>query len=71
MTPRENCYILGYEGPIKISQVVPDKEQNLIYFVKVSDSDDETVTHGSPHKLANMNSLEISHLWKTLISPNW
>ena len=29
------------------------------------------MTRGSPYKFAIMNSSEISHLGKTLISPNW
>ena len=70
-TPKENCYILGYEGPNAISQDVPNRAQNLISLVKVSDLDDETVTRGSPYKFFMMNSPEISHLGKTIISPNW
>ena len=35
-TPRENCYISGYEGPNEISQDVPDMARNLIYMVKFS-----------------------------------
>ena len=70
-TPRENCYISGYEGPNEISQDVPDRAHNLIFLVKVSDPDDETVTHGSLYKFDMLNSPERSHLGKTHISPNW
>ena len=47
-TPRENCYISGYEGPNEILQDVPYREQTLVSLVKVSDPDDETGTRGSP-----------------------
>ena len=69
-TPRENCYISGYEGPNEISQDVPDRAQIALSVVKVSDPDDETGTCGSSYKFAMLNSPEISHLGKTLISPN-
>ena len=39
--------------------------------VNVSDPDDETLTCGSKYKFAMMNSIEIFHLGKTLISSNW
>ena len=39
--------------------------------VKFSDPNDETGTRVSSYKFAMMNSPEISHLGKTLISPNW
>ena len=71
MTPRENCYSSGYKGPNEIFQYVLDREHTFIYVVNVSDPDDETMTHGGPYKFAMLNSLEISHLGKTLISPNW
>ena len=69
-TPRENCYISGYEGPNEISQDVPYREQTVLSVVKVLDSDDETGTRGSTYKFDMLNSLEISHLGKTLISTN-
>ena len=70
-TPRENCYISSFKGPIEISQDVPDRARSVLYVVKVSDPDDETGTRGSPYKFAMLNNPEISHLGKTLISPNW
>ena len=70
-TTRENCYILGYEGPNKIAQDVPDRAWILISVVIFSDPQGETVTCGSLYKFAMLNSPEISHLGKTLISPNW
>ena len=70
-TPSENRYILGYKGPNQIYQDVIDREQNLLSIVNVFDTDDETRTCGSPYKFAKMNSPEISHLGKTLISPYW
>ena len=70
-TPRENCYISGYEGPNEISQDVPDRACTVLYVVKVSDPDDETGTRGSPYKFAMLNSPERSHLGRALISPNW
>ena len=44
---------------------------NKIYFVKVSDPEDDTVTRGSLYNFAMLNSPKTSHLGKTLISPNW
>ena len=68
---RENCYILGYEGANEILQDVLDRTQNLIYVVNISDPNDETMTLGSLYKFSMLNSPEISHIGKTLISPNW
>ena len=70
MTHRENCYISGYEGPNEIFQVDTDRTQNACSMVKILDPEGETVTHGSPYKFIMLNSPEISHLGKTLISPN-
>ena len=70
-TPRENCYISGYEVPNKILQDVIYRARTLISVVKVSDPEGETVTCGSMYKFAMLNSLEIHPLGKTLISPNW
>ena len=70
-TPRENCYISCYKGPNEISQDVPDRAWIVLFVVKFLDPDDETVTCGGIYKLSMMNSLERSHLGKTLISPNW
>ena len=69
--PRENCYISGYEGPNAIFQDITDKEHILISVVKVSDPDDEIGTRGSPYMFSMLNSPEISHLGKNIISPNW
>ena len=70
-TPRENCYISGYEGPNEISQDVPERAQNLLLVVKLSNPEGETVPRGRPYKFALLNSLEIRHLGKTRISLNW
>ena len=70
-TPRENCYILGYEGPNEISQDFPYRGWNVLFVVKVSNPKGEKVTHGSLYKFAMLNSIEINHLGKTLISTNW
>ena len=67
----ENCYILGYKGPNEISQDVPDREQNLHFVLKFSEFEGETVTCGSLYKFSMLNSPEISHLGKNLITPNW
>ena len=71
MTPRDNCHISGYKVPNEISQDVPDKAPNLLSLIKFLDPKGETVTHGSLYKFTMLNSLEIRHLGKTLISPNW
>ena len=70
-TPRENCYILGYKGPNEISQDVPEREHIAISLVKILDPEGETMTRGSPYKFTMLNSLELSHRGKTIISPNW
>ena len=46
-------------------------ERTVIYVIKSSDQEGEIVTRGSPYKFAMLNSPEISHLGKTLISTNW
>ena len=71
MTPRENFYILGYRGPNENFQDVTKHKWNLLYVVKVSDPEDETITHGSPYNSAMLNSPEKGHLGKMIISPNW
>ena len=71
MTPRENCYISGYEGVNEISQDVTERERTVIFVVKCSDLDGEMVTCFSLYKFAMLNSPETSHLVTTLISPNW
>ena len=63
-TPRENCYISGYEGPNEISQDVPERAQTVLSMVNVSHPEGETVTRGSLYKFAMLNSIEISHLGK-------
>ena len=70
-TPRKNGCISGYEGPNEIFQDVLDRARNLISMVKVSDPDDERGTHGSSYKFSMLNSPEICHLGKNLISQNW
>ena len=70
-TPTENCYISGYKGQISIFQDCADRTRTVIYVVKVSNLDDETGTHGIPHKYVMLNSPEIRHLGKIRISPNW
>ena len=69
--PRENCYILGYEGPNEILQNVTDREQPIISVIKFSNPEGETVTRGSPYKFIMLNSPKLSHCGKTIISPNW
>ena len=71
MISRENCYISSYEGPNEISEDVPERVRTLLFVVKVSDPEDEIVTRGSSYNFAMLNSPEIGHLGKTLISPNW
>ena len=46
-TPRENCYISGYEGPNEISQDVTDRTWTVLFVVKFSDPEGETVTRGT------------------------
>ena len=70
-TPREYFYISGYEGPNEIYQDFLDREHIVISMIKFSYPKGETVTPGNPYKFGMLNSPEISHLGKTLISPNW
>ena len=56
MTPGENGYISGYEGPNEIYQDVPVREWNLVIVVKFSNPKGETMRHGSPYKFIVMNS---------------
>ena len=70
-TPRENCYISGYEGPNEIYEDVPERAQTLLFVVKVSDPEDETVTHGSLYNFVVRNSPVTGHLGKMIISLNW
>ena len=69
--PRENFYISGYQGPNEILQDVPDSVWTLLSMIKNLDLKGETMTRGSPYKFAMLNSPELSHHGKTIISPNW
>ena len=70
-TPWENCYISSYEIPNLISQDVADRAQIVVYVVKGSDPEGETVKRGSPSKFVMLRNPEISHLGKIRITPNW
>ena len=70
-TPRENCYISSYDAPNEIYQDVTNRARTLISLVKCSNPNDEKETPRYPYKFAMLNSPEISHLGKTIISPNW
>ena len=39
-TPRENCYISGYEGPNEIYEYFLEIAQNIISLVQISDPKD-------------------------------
>ena len=69
-TPRENCYISGYEGPNEISKDFIDRAWTLISMVKVSDLEGETLTCGSPYDFAVLNNPVTGYLGKMIISPN-
>ena len=60
-----------YEGPNEISKDVPKRARTLIYVVKISDPEGETMTHGNPYKFTLLNSPKMGHLEKMRISPNW
>ena len=70
-TPRDNCYIFGYEGPNAILQYVLDREWTLISVVNFLDTYGETMTHGSLYNFAILNNLITGHLGKMIITPNW
>ena len=70
-TPRKNFFISGYEGSNEILKDVLDMEWTIIFVLKFSNPEDETLTHGIPYKFAMLNSPKISHLGKNLIRPNW
>ena len=71
MTPMENCYIQGYDSPNEILQDISDRAWTILSVVKNFDHEGETLTRGSLYKFAMLKSLEIGHLGKTLINPNW
>ena len=64
MTPRENCYISGYEGPNEIYQDFLERKQTVISLLEVLDPEDETMTCGSSYNFSILNSPVIGHLWK-------
>ena len=69
-SPGDNCYISGYEGPNEIYEDVPERVRTLIFVGQVSNPEYETMTCGNPYNFSMLNSLEIGHLGKMLISPN-
>ena len=70
MTPGDNFYISRYEGPNEILQDVTEMAWTLVSVARFLDPEYETVTRGSPYNFTMLNSPEIGHLGKTLISPN-
>ena len=70
-TPRENCYISEYEGQNEIYLDVPDRARTVLSVVKISNPEGETVTCGSPYKFIILNSPELSHHGKSILSLNW
>ena len=62
---------MGYKGPNEILEDVPERARTVISVVRVSDSEDETVTRGSLYNFVVLNSPVIGHLGKMIISPNW
>ena len=71
MTPGENCYILGYIGPNRINEDVPQMAWTLIAMVQSSDPEYETVTRGSPYHFTILSNPVTGHIGKAIISPNW
>ena len=55
---------MGYRGPNKIPEDVPEREQTLILLVRILDSEDEPVTRGMLYNFVILNSLVIGHLGK-------
>ena len=51
----DNFYISGQEGSNQISQYFLDREHTLIFVVRFSDPEDETMTRGIPDKFAILN----------------
>ena len=66
-----NCNISRYKDPNQVLKDVPDRERTAISVVNVLGPEGETMTCGSLYKSSMLNSPEISHLGKTIISPNW
>ena len=62
---------MGYKGPNEIYENVPEMVRTLIYVVQSSHLENEIMTHGSLYNFAMLDSPEIGHLRKTIISPNW
>ena len=71
MTPGENFYSIGYGGPNGILEAVLEREQNLIFVVRISEPEDEPMRCGIPYNFTIMNSLVTGHLGKMIINPNW
>ena len=46
-------------------------EWTISSLVQISDTEYETVTHGSPYNFSVLNSPVIGHLGKMIIIPNW
>ena len=70
-TPRENCYISGYNGSNENFEDVIERAWTAISMVEISNPEDKTVKRGISYKFDMVNSPELSHCGKTSISPNW
>ena len=62
---------MGYTGPNGIPEDFPERVQTFILLVRISDSEDEPVTHGSPYNFVVLDSPITGHLGKMTISLNW
>ena len=71
MTPRDNCYILGYRGPNRILEDVPEISWNFLSVVWISEPEDEPVTRGMTYNFIVLNSPVTGHLGKMIINTNW
>ena len=62
---------MGYKGPNEILEDFTERARTVLSVVRVSDSEDETMTREIPYNFAVLNSPVTSHLGKMIISPNW
>ena len=60
---------MGYRGPNGIPEDVPERARTVIFVVRISEPEDETVTRGRPYNFVVLNSPVTGHLGKRIINP--
>ena len=62
---------MGYRGPNGIPEDVLEIARTILFVVRISEPEDETVTRGMPYNFTVLNIPVTGHLGKMIINPKW